>query len=110
MTCSGSSSIISDFGNTLQTGTVNELTSGVDILPTVCLLAGVEIPDQVSGKPVINRGGALFPEGIRDHILSEWDNDENSADEYVRCLRTKSEKLLNAYSCRRSRTKRKAEW
>ncbi len=143
--------IISDFGNTLQTGTVEELTSGVDILPTVCLLAGAEIPDQVSGKPIINRDGTLFPEGIRDYILAEWDNDKNSADDCVRCLRTKSEKLvyypgkdfgefydlavdpeefynkysdesckghvermkeklLIAYSCRRSRTERKAEW
>lgn len=86
--------IVSDLGRTLKPAVVTDLTSAVDILPAICSLTGAVIPEQVSGKPLLSPEGELFPEGVRDYILAEWDNNKGGADEFVRCIRTESYKLV----------------
>lgn len=81
-------------GGGLQSGAFDELTSGVDILPTICSIADAPIPDLVSGKTIVTGEGELFPEGKRNHIIAEWDNNSGGADDSVRCIRTDSKKLV----------------
>ncbi len=75
----------------------DELTSAVDIMPTILSLAGVPADAQplMSGRRFVDVDGTLFPDGTNDFVLSEWqDERKQGATQSIRCLRTKTQKLV----------------
>ncbi len=72
-----------------------ELTSMVDLFATVGALAGCpEVPRQ-SGRSFINSDLELFPEGVRDDVLAEWEAPGAGPTSSLRCLRTRDLKLVH---------------
>jgi arylsulfatase A-like enzyme len=79
---------------TIQAGTVDttHLTSGIDILPTMCDYAAVSCPDVtgLSLRPIVDN-----PEGhLRDHVVSELHPDPSNLDMQARMLRSNHHKYI----------------
>ena len=76
---------------------VNALVSLIDVLPTAYELAGIAIPDGVSGQSLLNlvNGG---PDAHREEIFAEVNY--HAAYEPMRCVRTERHKYIRRYDGR----------
>ena len=75
-----------------QVESVNDLVSHVDMLPTLCDLVGVEIPNQVSGHSLADciRSGHTFE---RDHVFVQFDGN-GALGNFQRCIVQGDYKLI----------------
>jgi arylsulfatase len=71
---------------------VRSLTSSIDLMATIQRLAGVEQPEDASGQPFLDN--ALKVEVSRQHVLAEWEAPRTGMTGSIRCVRTKSAKLV----------------
>ncbi len=70
---------------------VEDLVSGVDLMPTLLSLAGLsaEFMPRMSGRPVLAPDLTPLPENARPHVLAEWENvHAMDATRSIRCIRT----------------------
>lgn len=81
-------------GNPRKEKATDVLMSQLDVFPTVCELAGIEIPGWVEGKSVLPFMNGE-EEKIRDEIFSEVTY--HAAYEPKRCVRTDRYKLIRLY-------------
>lgn len=77
-----------------KAGKVEDLSSGVDLFPTVLAVSGVRTEVHGSGIPMLDENFELFPLGKRDHVLAEWESVENTGNNSLRCIRTADSKLI----------------
>jgi arylsulfatase A-like enzyme len=68
-----------------------ELSSAVDIFPTIEAMAGYE-PRR--GHPILGPDLTAFPRGSRDFVLAEWEQPRVSPISSLRCIRTRDAKLI----------------
>ncbi len=73
----------------------DELTSGVDIMATILSLAGAADGPVESGVPFLDAELGLFPHGPREYALCEWEHWRNPGNGSLRCIRTKTHKLVH---------------
>ncbi len=69
-------------------------TSSVDLMNTLLALAGADAPVSPGGKALLDASGHLFPQGARDAVFVEWDENGNGLTRSLRCVRTATHKLV----------------
>jgi arylsulfatase A-like enzyme len=88
-------SLLVDFpGNQRRGGNVDALVSQIDLFPTICELAHLELPLHLQGcslLPLLNRDG----ETIRDQLFAE--NNYHVVYDPMRCVRNQRHKLIRYF-------------
>jgi arylsulfatase A-like enzyme len=64
--------VIAPPGQSRSAVEVDDLTSGVDMLPAIVSLAGNNNGYETSGVPFLGNDLSLFPKGKRDHVFAQW--------------------------------------
>lgn len=73
--------------------TVTNLTSTLDLLPTLCSLAGIDIPEGMSGKdltPILQDTGDV----TRDYVVAEWHTEGGDSVSPGRMIRNNQYKYI----------------
>jgi arylsulfatase A-like enzyme len=86
--------IVSIPGGGIEPLATAELSSAVDLMATIQAAAGVEQPIRGSGRPLLDAQLRPFPEGPREYALCEWEQPGNGLTSSLRCIRTKTHKLV----------------
>ncbi len=73
----------------------DELTSAVDIFATLGSVAGLADFPRHSGRRFIDSDLNLFPDQPHEYVLTEWEHPKASSSDSLRCLRTKTHKLVH---------------
>ncbi len=81
-------------GRSLGGCRIQGLTSGVDLMQTLCRMVDVQNDNTQSGRAFLDHDLNLFPEGERDCVLAEWESAGNSATASLRMVRTKESKMV----------------
>jgi arylsulfatase len=68
---------------------VDELTSGVDLLSTVCAITGVEAP-ATSGRRFLDAKFSPCPDGGREAVYWEWEGRGQTPTSSIRAMRTRT--------------------
>ncbi|MDA3962520.1 MAG: sulfatase-like hydrolase/transferase [Planctomycetota bacterium] len=71
-----------------------ELTSGVDFMATMCRVFGCDSPDG-DGTAIVDADLAVCPDGEREVALCEWEGGKFSEADQLRCVRTRTAKLVD---------------
>jgi arylsulfatase A-like enzyme len=75
----------------LAGASTEELTSAIDIMPTIQALAGFE---RETGRPIVGADLSLFPQGSHEFVIAEWEAPKPSPTSSLRCIRTRQAKLV----------------
>lgn len=73
---------------------VSAPTSSVDLMDTLLSLASADVPGSHRGRAMMDAEGQLFPNGARDAVFTEWDEDGQGLTRSLRCVRTARHKLI----------------
>ncbi len=76
-----------------RTGTVDGLTSMIDLMRTFTHLAAVENPSP-HGLPMVDRDGTPTPEGTHEAVFAQWERGDNVPESSQRMIRTEHHKLI----------------
>lgn len=75
--------------------TVTGLTSSLDLMATMLEISGTQAPSDTDGSAIVGLDLDIRHDALRDHVLAEWEDDEPSDTDSMRCIRTHEWKYVH---------------